>query len=156
MVLLIPIGFFHSVRLSGRAAKEVHCEVCNSVFYYVLSRTVTGYSFRGLLGDESAADERATERGERKLRELMLKAVDPVLCPSCGTMPSNAVPKWRRSKFWQFLAPSPRVGFSAAEWKAAGEEAEKRAVREGWACPKCNAMNPNNVYRCRSCRYSLI
>jgi hypothetical protein len=61
MILLIPIGFFHSVRLSGRAAKEVHCEVCNSVFYYVLFRAVTAIAFVARapqsIGLPSAANE---------------------------------------------------------------------------------------------------
>lgn len=87
--------------MSGAATKKVTCEECGQRFQYVVNRYAAGDHVS--LVHSEAADQRAQQVAELKLRKALLKAVDVVGCPECGHIQSRMV-KAKRVKAFKVAA----------------------------------------------------
>ncbi len=82
--MLIPLGSVHRARVSGSRVKEVQCDRCRAIYFYILRRIGHGSGSAPLFLGRGAAADNAEEGAHKNLKKRLDKECDPVACPNCG------------------------------------------------------------------------
>ncbi|MBK7976324.1 MAG: hypothetical protein IPK07_24660 [Deltaproteobacteria bacterium] len=76
-----------------------------------------------------------------------------------GIVAASMDPQSPRRRLWPF--PAVMRG-STSEQRLTRADAESARLMasdsdlDRWSCPRCSAVNPNNTFRCKDCKYSLV
>ncbi len=81
---MIPVGSKHAAWLIARAAKTVHCEKCDIVYAYEVTRHGTGEAFNPLFLAGEAAQKKCEEDAVKDVQRKLDQAIEVVPCPGCG------------------------------------------------------------------------
>jgi hypothetical protein len=85
----------YTATVSGSVFVKVPCEHCGNIYYYQLTRQVSGEGSSLLSLDNEGARQRAMQRADDRLRSELEASRDPVPCPKCGLYQSDMVPMLR-------------------------------------------------------------
>jgi hypothetical protein len=92
----VPYGMDYTTTTRGSMLKLAACEQCQAEYVYRLERMATGTGSSLLFVDNEGARNRSASRAERRLNQILDRAVDPVPCPACGWYQKAMVAKARR------------------------------------------------------------
>lgn len=101
MVLPVPYGRDYEATIVGKALREVTCESCSCVYVYEIERKGVGTAKSVLWLDNQGAASKSQREANKRLKEELSSAIDPVPCPKCGWMQKNmcAILKHKRAYY---------------------------------------------------------